>query len=90
MSGEASTMRINARLNDELAKKFRYLLKKTNQNMTQVIKDALERYFEEFSRSGVKAAKVLKKCGFIGCCEGASGLSRNYKKVLARSLKSKS
>ena len=46
---ETRQMRINARLDKEMARKFKLLLELTNQGQTEVVKRAIDSYFRELS-----------------------------------------
>jgi len=84
-------MRINARLEREMALKFRRLLALTKQSQTEVIKRALDAYFNEVSGAIAqsKGAAILKSSGFVGCGAAGRELSRSYKTALTRNLKQK-
>lgn len=81
-------MRINARLDDEYALKLDYLQRQTEKSVTEIIKLALDAYYQEFSRQH-NPIDMLTESGFIGCGESDSNLSTDYKSEYADSLEDK-
>lgn len=81
--------RINARLDDELARKVDELCKLTGQSASAIIKAALEAYYERTRAAGMSPRAVLEQSGFIGCAAGSPDLSRDYKQLLEASIRSK-
>ncbi|MEH2135663.1 ribbon-helix-helix domain-containing protein [Nostoc sp.] len=82
-------MRINARLDDEYADKLAYIQQQTNQAVTDVIKSALELYYEQIQQQQKNPFSMLTETGFIGCGEADPNLSVNYKSILKDGLKAK-
>lgn len=89
MYDSAMSHRINARLDDELARKVDELCKLTGQSASAIIKVALEAYYERTRAAGMSPRAVLERSGFIGCAEGDSNLSTDYKRLLETSMRSK-
>jgi len=82
--------RINARVDDELARKLEELSRATGKSASTIIKAALEAYIESARVSGeVRPKLALERSGFIGCANGEPGLSQTYKQSLAHSMSSK-
>ncbi|WP_295438147.1 ribbon-helix-helix protein, CopG family [uncultured Thiodictyon sp.] len=79
-------MRINARLDEDQARKVDYLRERTGQSVTDVIRAAIERYHAQISAQRERPAAVLARTGFVGCGEADANLSRDYKRLLAESL----
>ncbi|WP_414568228.1 CopG family transcriptional regulator [Nostoc sp. CCY 9925] len=82
-------MRINARLDDEYAEKLAYIQQQTNQAVTDVIKSALELYYQQLQQQQKNPFSMLSQTGFIGCAEADPDLSVNYKSILRHGLKAK-
>lgn len=80
-------MRINARLDDEYALKLEYIRRHTEKSVTEVIKLALDAYYQAITQSD--PIDVLMNSGFIGCGEADSDLSMCHKAKLAESLEAK-
>ncbi|MHC5773165.1 CopG family transcriptional regulator [Nostoc sp.] len=83
------TMRINARLDEEYADKLAYIQQQTNQAVTDVIKSAIELYYQQLQQEQKNALSMLIQTGFIGCGQADPNLSINYKSILRDSLKAK-
>jgi hypothetical protein len=80
--------RLNARIDAPLAKKVAALRLATRQTTTDVVRVALERYYDAVERES-RPYELLRDGGFIGCADGPSDLSVTYKHELTRSLESK-
>jgi hypothetical protein len=80
-------MRINARLDEEIARKFKALQQLTGAKTTDLVKEAIALYYDTRVRADRgRAAKLLAQSGFIGCGSAAPDLSTRYKEVLTESL----
>ncbi|MDF5738443.1 MAG: CopG family transcriptional regulator [Nostoc sp.] len=66
-----------------------YIQQQTNQAVTDVIKSALELYYQQLHQQQKNALSMLTQTGFIGCGEADSDLSVNYKSILRDGLKAK-
>lgn len=82
-------MRINARLDEEYASKLVYIQQQTNQGVSDVIKSALNLYYQQLKNEQKNHLELLTQTGFIGCGETDPNLSMNYKSILTDSLKAK-
>ena len=80
------TTRINARLPPELASKLSELRRRTGKSTTDLLREALEGYYDA-SRATDEPARLLGE--FVGCAEGPRALSSRYKAELVRSLERK-
>ena len=80
------TKRINARLDDDLARKVEALCKRTGQSTTEIVKASLESYYIAATKKE-NAAALLSD--LVGCAGGPADLSENYKRHLTRSLQRK-
>jgi hypothetical protein len=78
--------RINARLDDELARRVALVHQRKGRSLSQIVKESLARYCDqELGETGEPLA-ILQAAGFIGCADGPADLSSDYKKELSRSL----
>ena len=84
------SVRLNARLDEALAKKVEYLKRKTSGSTTDVLRRAIEHYYDSARKSSVQAAKILEETGFVACASGPSDLSTRYKDELKELLAKKS
>ncbi|WP_199288894.1 ribbon-helix-helix domain-containing protein [Pseudanabaena sp. FACHB-1998] len=83
-------MRVNARLDRDRVTKFNYIRQRTNQGASEIMKVAIDLYYEKLHQeSPVKPLQLLMESGLIGCAEGDSDLSVNYKQYLTESLNEK-
>lgn len=78
--------RLNARLDDELAKKVDFLRRRTGSTTTAVIRRSIERYYDEERGTDEAGADALFATGFVGCAAGEAELSLRYKKALHEAL----
>ncbi|MBD2278648.1 CopG family transcriptional regulator [Anabaena cylindrica UHCC 0172] len=86
----SKNMRVNARLDSDRASKFNYIRQRTNQGASDIMKVAIDLYYEKLHQeSPVKPLQLLRESGLIGCAEGDSDLSVNYKQYLTESLNEK-
>jgi Arc/MetJ-type ribon-helix-helix transcriptional regulator len=79
-------MRLNARLPEELAQKLEALVRATGQSTSEVVRVALEHYFNEICGSGRSAREAIHLSGFVGCGEAEADLSTTYKSRLSEGL----
>jgi len=80
------TSRINARLDDELARKLAELRRRTGRSTTEIVKASIEAYYEA-ERSRPRALELL--ADLIGAGDADPNLSTNYKAELTASLSKK-
>ena len=79
-------LRLNARFPDELARKLEALERATGQSTSNVVRAALERYFNEVCGTGRSARDAILASGLIGCGEAEADLSATYKSWLREGL----
>ncbi len=89
MAGRSSSNRINARLDDALARRVDLVRKRKHRSVSQIVQESLARYCDDELDGGGEALAILKTAGFIGCAEGPEDLSADYKQALTRSLRRK-
>jgi len=82
-------MRINARLDDEHARKLEYLHDRTGACISDIVKDAIDLYYREMKQPASDALRVLRDAEFVGCGEAESDLSARYKEVYTEILERK-
>jgi hypothetical protein len=81
--------RINARLDNDLARKVELVRKRTKRSVSQIVKESLTSYCDAELGQARTAGNGFQTAGFVGCAEGPADYSSNYKAELARSLKRK-
>ena len=82
-------MRINASLDENHARKLNYLLEVTRSSTVEIIKWAIDFYYEQVRQSRPEAAHILQESGFLGCGEASPELAENYNEELKGLLGSK-
>ncbi|MDX2051760.1 MAG: hypothetical protein SFV15_05165 [Polyangiaceae bacterium] len=80
------TSRLNARMDQELARKVKYLRERTGSSTTGVIIASIEAFYTRFTQSEEPGVGLRE---FVGCADGPSDLSSNYKEALLDSLANK-
>jgi predicted transcriptional regulator len=78
-----TTVRINARVDAELAKKLDYLRARTGKSTTLIVREAIEAYYDALR---MKADPAALLADFVSCAEGPADLSTQYKAELGRLL----
>ncbi|HEX9736933.1 MAG TPA: CopG family transcriptional regulator [Thermoanaerobaculia bacterium] len=73
-------MRINARLDEDRTRKFEFLAHVTSQGASEVLKRAIDAYYEQMRALHPKPAEILARTGFVGCGEASEDLSTTYKR----------
>ena len=84
-----SANRINARLDDELARRVDLVRKRKRRSVSQIVQESLSRYCDQELGQDGEPLAILKAAGFIGCADGPRDLSSDYKQELGRSLRRK-
>ncbi|MCB1034523.1 MAG: CopG family transcriptional regulator [Acidobacteria bacterium] len=82
-------MRISARLDEERTQKLEFLTEATHLGKSEILKAAIDVYYQQFAASRPNPAEVLRRTGFIGSGEGPSDLSSRYKELLTEDLAAK-
>ena len=80
------TERINARLEDEVARKLAYVRERMGATTSEALRASIEAYYEQL-RTHDDPAQLLS--GFTGCCEGPRNLAADYERGLSRSRAAK-
>jgi predicted DNA-binding protein len=80
----ATTMRVNARLDDNAARKLGYLQERTGLSLSDVVRDSIEHYYAEVRDRAERDAEALDD--LVGAFDGDDGtpedLSSDYKRYL--------
>jgi len=81
--------RINARVEQEYLEKLEILKNQKHSSITQILKFAIDAYYDAHITQAQNQRQALLNGGFIACCEGDEGLSESYKKELSDALAAK-
>ena len=84
-----SSVRINARLPPEAARKLAYLQRATGGSATEVLLASIDRSYDAQRSAEGSTADLLRRAGFVGGGEGPADLSETYKAALSASLAKK-
>lgn len=82
----SSDLRINARLTNEDARRFRELQQREGLTASELLRNALREYHAARIRPRANAATLLVATGFIGAGDGPVDLSSRYKDYLDEAL----
>lgn len=82
-------MRINARLDQDSDRKLAYIQQQTSQGVTDIIKSAIDLYYQQLQAAAKHPLSLLTQTGFIGCGRADADLSVNYKSTLKQGLQAK-
>jgi hypothetical protein len=91
MTGSSSPKqkRINARIDMALAAKIELLQSRTGMTSTEIVRVAIERYYEALVDPVDDPKQLLEASGFVGCADGDEDLSAEYKAATTQSLEAK-
>lgn len=91
VTGSNVSVKINARLDDELARRVAQVQRRTRKPLTQIVKESLARYCDTELAAPDSPLDALMRAGFVGVAEGPSDLSARYKDefrdLLARKIR---
>lgn len=82
-------MRINARLDEEMQRKITYILDRIPISQSELVKNAINLYYESVRKENQPSVKILLESGFIGGGQGPADLSESYKDHLIQQLHEK-
>ena len=82
-------MRVNAKLDDAQAAKFRRLQSALGISASEVVKRALDLLHKEHCEGKGAKTKAPLASDFVGCTEGPEDLSSRYKRHLTQGLENK-
>ena len=77
-------MRINARLDESRSQKLEFLARATHLSTSDIIKQAIDLYYEQVRSGRLRPVEVLTASGFIGCGEASPDLSARYKEEVRK------
>ena len=79
-------MEIQAQLTEVEAQKVFFIQEQTHQDLIEILKKAIDLYYQILQIPEKTPLQILEESGFIGCCSVESELSTSYKSVLAEEL----
>ncbi|HEX4953448.1 MAG TPA: CopG family transcriptional regulator [Thermoanaerobaculia bacterium] len=75
-------MRISVRLEESQSRKLQLLTCATHERTTEVVKRAIDLYFDQVVGARPGAARILREQGFVASGEADPTLSSRYKDLL--------
>ena len=82
-------MRVNARLDENRARKLKQLQSLTHLGTSEIVKQAIDLLHRQQTEKPRASIKALLASDFVGCAEGPRDLSSRYKSYLANDLENK-
>jgi hypothetical protein len=83
-------MEIKTQITEAEANKIAFIQQKTNKDISEILKLAIDLYYNHLQTPLEPSLQILEQSGFIGCCSVESDLSTTYKSVLSNQLNQKS
>ena len=77
-------MQINTKLTEAEANKIAFIQQQTQQDIGEILRSAIDIYYQNLQASQKTPLQILEETGFIGCCSVEKNLSTTYKTVLAK------
>lgn len=82
-------MRVNARLDQDRSRKLAMLRQITELKVSEIVKRAIDVYYDQVKGTQASPAEILTAAGFVGCARTDPDLSETYKDRLSASLAAK-
>lgn len=76
-------MEVRIQLTDEQARKLAYIQQQTNQNVTDLVLQAIDQQYEQLYGAQKTPLDIFEELGLVGCIDGDPNLSANYKTVIS-------
>ena len=70
-------MEIATKIDSEQAQKLAFIQEKTQQNLDEILRVALEDYYEKVLNNSSNHLEKFSKIGFVGCIEAEPDLAEN-------------
>lgn len=82
-------MQVNTELTEAEVSKIAFIQQQTQQDIGEILKAAIDLYYQNLQASQTSPLQILEETGVIGCCSVENDLSTTYKSVLAEELEKK-
>ncbi|MFN7656644.1 MAG: ribbon-helix-helix domain-containing protein [Dolichospermum sp.] len=82
-------MQLEIQLDDDCVEKLAYIQQETNQDFSEAIKQAIEKYYNQVKTNNKTPLALCKELGLVGCFNGDSDVSVTYKTNMANYLQDK-
>lgn len=75
-------MEITIQLTDDQARKLTYIQQQTNQDVADLVSQAIEQHYEQLQGSQKTPLDIFEELGLVGCIDGDPNLSASYETVI--------
>jgi len=79
-------MEIATKIDSEQAQKLAFIQEKTQQNLDEILRVALEDYYEKVLKNSTNHLEKFTKIGFVGCIEAEPDLAENCEAILMKEI----
>ena len=79
-------MEIGTKIDSEQAQKLAFIQEKTQQNLDEILRVALEDYYEKVLNNSSNYLKKFSKIGFVGCIEAEPDLAEHCEEILRKEI----
>lgn len=79
-------MEIATNIDELQAQKLAFIQEKTQQNIDEIIRDALEDYYEKVFKDSRNHLEKFNQLSFIGCIEAEPDLAKNCEEILMKEM----
>ncbi|NER06242.1 MAG: hypothetical protein F6K17_28510 [Okeania sp. SIO3C4] len=80
-------MEIAPKIDEEQAQKLALIQEKTQQNIDEIFRYALEDYYEKVLKDSSNHLQKFSQLGFIGCIEAEPDLAENCEAILMKEMR---
>ncbi|MEO1402359.1 MAG: CopG family transcriptional regulator [Cyanobacteria bacterium J06635_1] len=82
-------MHIATEFDEDHAGKLTYIQQQTNQDITDILNQAIDLYYQQFQPPEQSPLEIFQEAGLVGCIDADPDLSSNYKTILRDQMKEK-
>jgi hypothetical protein len=79
-------MEIATQINEEQAQKLAFIQEKTQQNLDEILRSALDFYYQQVLNTSKNHLEKFSQLGFIGCIEAKPNLAENCESILMQEI----
>ncbi|MDY6804877.1 MAG: hypothetical protein SXA11_13860 [Cyanobacteriota bacterium] len=79
-------MEIATKIDEEQAQKLAFIQEKTQQNLDDILRVALEDYYEKVLNNSSDRLEKFSQIGFVGCIEAEADLAENCEAILMKEI----
>jgi len=79
-------MDIPQTFDDDQTEKIIYIQQQTNQEIAEILKEAIILYYQKLNPARKTALELFKESGLVGCMDADPDLSINYKSLMRKQM----